>query len=145
MAHKLHLNNGEASMMYVGGTPWHGLGKKLDAPATAKEAIKAAKMDWTVIKQPLYAGEQKKRLLKDRFAIVRSDQMNKRACAFLGLVGPGYKPLQNTEAFDFFDSIVGEGAAIYHTAGVLGEGERVWILAKLPAQMRIVGDDVVDK
>ncbi len=42
----------------------------------------------------------------------------------LGVVSKDYTPLQNVEAFSFFDPIVGENAAIYHTAGALGQIRR---------------------
>ena len=31
MAHELEIVNDEASMAYVGETPWHGLGKRVPA------------------------------------------------------------------------------------------------------------------
>ena len=43
MAHELNIEDGRASMMYVGEVPWHGLGTRLEkAPKTAEEAIAAA-------------------------------------------------------------------------------------------------------
>jgi phage/plasmid-like protein (TIGR03299 family) len=81
-------------------------------------------------------------VVPDTFAVVRNDPLNSPV---LGVVSKDYTPLQNAEAFGFFDPIVGENAAIYHTAGALGQGERIWLLAKLPGQLRVVGDDVADK
>jgi len=136
---------GEASIFVVKEPAWHRLGKVLDNPATAAEAIQAASLDWEVIKQPLFAGEKEHLEVRDRFAVVRSDDWAKGKATALGIVGSEYTPLQNRDAFKFFDPIVGEGAAIYHTAGALGEGERVWILVKLPGEMRVVGDDITNK
>src|SRR5688572_2399179 len=124
MAHQLEIRNGQASMIYVGEVPWHGLGTRLDAPATSAEAIRAARLDWRVVKKPLCAVDGLAVQATNRFAVVRSDLWGKEDCPILGIVGPDYTPLQNREAFAFFDDIVGEGAAIYHTAGALGGGGR---------------------
>jgi phage/plasmid-like protein (TIGR03299 family) len=147
MAHEILIRNGEASMFYFGKEPWHGLGTKLEAPATAREAISAAKLDWQVVKMQLYAGDGNERLRRvpNRFAIVPEDLWGKPDCPVFGIVGREYTPLQNHEAFEFFDSIVGKGAAIYHTAGALGDGERIWILAKLPSDIHVAGEDTAHK
>lgn len=146
MAHELEITNGRASMFYVGDPPWHGLGVELKKPATAREAIVAARLDWTVEKKALVATDGSLTVgVPDRFGIVRADQWGEPGCPVLGIVGKDYAPLQNAEAFQFFDPIVGQGAAIYHTAGVLGQGERVWILAKLPEDIRVAGDDITEK
>jgi phage/plasmid-like protein (TIGR03299 family) len=146
MAHELEIRDGQASMFYVNEEPWHGLGTKLDRPATAVEAIKAARLDWRVMKVPLYAVEGDTSIsVPDTFGVVRDDLWGKKGCPVLGIVGKDYTPLQNSEAFSFFDPIVGQNAAIYHTAGVLRDGERIWLLAKLPSQIVVVGDDVADK
>ena len=146
MPHELEIRNGEASMFYLDEEPWHGLGTKLDHPATATEAIAMAKLDWSVRKVPLYAVEDDTAIpVTGKYGVIRNDLWGKKPCPVLGIVGRDYTPLQNAEAFTFFDPIVGQNAAVYHTAGVLRDGERVWMLAKLPSQIVVIGDDVADK
>jgi len=128
-------------MMYFGEVPWHGLGTKLDGPATSAEAITSANLNWKVEKQQLYLKDNS--IVKDTFSTIRLDDKGKPVV--LGVVGKNYTVLQNEEAFEFFDSIVGEKKAIYHTAGALLNGKVIWILVKLPEQMRIIGNDIVDK
>lgn len=134
MAHNIN----EGRMMYVGERPWHGIGVELKKPATAMEAIKASRLDYQVVTQELKTVQGIQ--VFDKVATVRTDTKT-----VLGVVGNNYTIVPNTEAFGFFDTLVGEGQAIYHTAGALGKGERIWILAKLPKDLVIVKDDVVEK
>jgi len=146
MGDNLYMQNGKASMFYVGDPPWHRLGTKLDNPATALQAIEAAGLNWEVTKQPIYAGHMEPRHQIDNlFAMMPGNRLNKPSCPVFGIVSGSYTPLQNCEAFEFFDPIVGKGAAIYHTAGALGNGERIWILAKLPSDIHVIGGDISHK
>ncbi len=138
MGHNLNEANGQIGMMYVGEVPWHKLGTKLDEPATAEEAIQSAGLGFTVHKIPLTT--ETALPIESHFATVRMDTNQ-----VLGVVGSRYVPIQNHEAFMTFDALVGEGEAIYHTAGALGKGERIWLLAKLPDYIRVRGNDLVEK
>jgi hypothetical protein len=124
-------------MMFYGDTPWHGLGKELDHPATSAEAIRASDLDWEVVKQPLYVKtDQGYRRVEDKFMMMRADQLESEPG--FGIVSSNYTPMQNSEAFNFFDDIVGQGAAIYHTAGALGQGGTL-VLGDLSIQGNING------
>jgi phage/plasmid-like protein (TIGR03299 family) len=139
MPHNLATTNGRTAMMYTGEVPWHGLGTKLDAPATAEEAIVAAGLDYRVKMVPMRTDDGNPVI--QRKAIVRSDTSD-----VLGVVGNGYVPVQNTQCFGFLDAVVAEGGIRYHTAGALGKGEKIWLLAKLPGHIRVKNsDDIVDK
>jgi phage/plasmid-like protein (TIGR03299 family) len=144
MAHNISEINGKHAVMVVGEPAWHRLGTVLNNPATAEQAITAANLNWQVLKEPLFAGE-KRLAVSDHYAIVRDDHWNDSKATVLGIVRRAYTPLQNREAFRFFDPIVGEKAAVYHAAGALGNGERVWILVKLPDDIRVIGDDIANK
>ena len=134
------------NMISVSAPPWHGLGSVLNAPPTTKEAIVEAGLDWTVRTEPIYAElpapEEKEMVeLGGGRATVRSDTNE-----VLGVVGPSYTPLQNEEAFDFFDPFLADGTASIETAGSLRGGRRIWVMAKLNDDpVEIIKDDVVLK
>src|SRR5208337_672433 len=114
-------------------------------PATAEEAINAAHMDWRVLKKQLYVGDEH-RPLPGEYAIVREDRWERNEDgAIFGTVKHDYQMLQNTEAFTFFDPIIEAGAAFYETAGALGNGERVWVLARVTSDQEIVPGDRISK
>ena len=60
----------------------------------------------------------------------------------LGLVKERYEPVQNIDAFKFFDNAIGKNEAIWQTAGCFGYGERIFVSAKLPDNILVNGDPV---
>lgn len=138
--HNLEIKeNGQASFVSANNqTAWHRLGTVLaDRFLTAEQCILHANMGYIVEKTPaIMQVGGKDIIIPDTFATYRTDNNYP-----FGTVGKKYTIVQNTEAFAFFDAIVGEGAAIYETAGVLGKGERIFLTAKLPTYCRIAGTD----
>ncbi len=134
MAHELATTNGRASMMYAGEIPWHGLGTRLNEPATAREAIDAAGLNFLADLRDIQTTDGIS--IPQRKAVIRSDSDD-----ILGVVGTSYVPVQNHQAFGFLDAVVADGSLRYHTAGALGKGERVWMLAKLPDDIRVKNSD----
>jgi len=138
MAHDLEMKNGQASMFYVGQTPWHNLGQRFITPPTTEDALEAANLNWEVGMRPLF---NEKGVKSTHQEIYRGDSGQT-----LGVVGPQYHPLQNTQAFGFFNPLVQDGTLSYETAGVLQDGKKVWILAKVAgAPIEIARDDVVER
>lgn len=129
------------TMFYYGETPWHKLGTPVESALTAQEAIVAAGLDWNVEKVSLFHNFRGGRIKIDDKVGVRRNTDGQ----ILGILSPEYVPLQNIYAFNFFDAVVGEGKAIYHTAGSIRGGKKVWILAKLPDKLLVKGSDEVDK
>lgn len=60
----------------------------------------------------------------------------------LGAVKKQYTIVQNKEAFKFFDDVIGANEAKWQTAGFFGNGEKVFVSAKLPDNILVKGDKV---
>jgi phage/plasmid-like protein (TIGR03299 family) len=84
-------------------------------------------LDWQVLAEPIYRIEKEgiqeipthKSLIRDR------DRQ------LLGVVSNAYHPLQNSEAFQWFDILLNESDVTLEAAGSLKRGKRIWILAKI--------------
>ena len=123
------------TMFSVRETPWHGLGRiVMDAPAS-REALELAGLDWQVESRNIYSGTGS--MIPGYRANVRSTDD-----AVLGVVSDRYRIVQNEEAFQFTDDLLGEGVT-YETAGSLQGGKKVWMLARLPRKYLIAGDQIV--
>src|SRR6185369_10466134 len=132
------------TMAYHDEVPWHGLGTPVPAGVTAEHMIRAAGLDWRVKLEPARGATViNKKKEYSRYEVVRVPRPGMGETeVLLGIVSRRYQPLQNIEAFQFFDPIVGQNKAYFETAGALGEGERIWVMAKMPGAMQIVpGDD----
>jgi len=133
----MSANINEEKRVFTVGKSWHGLGTVVSSEVKSSEAIKLAQLDYQVNKVDLFTSEKK---LDSHVAIIREDTKE-----ILGITTPKYQVIQNIDAFSFFDTVVGEGQAIYHSAGALGKGERIWILAKLPNDIIINDGDNIEK
>lgn len=111
--------------------------KTFDVGTTnSADAIDAAGLNWAVRQAPvLFEGNGLKEY-KEKVVNFREDTGDA-----LGIVGAGYKVVQNKTAFAFIDSIVGEQIEIFVSAGEFGGGKRVYIQAKLPGDIRFAGND----
>jgi phage/plasmid-like protein (TIGR03299 family) len=123
------------------GRPWHGEGVPVSDDMTTEQMLKAAGLDWTVSKRPLYFpknvdGKKVMRIVPDEFALVRdSDE------SVLDTVGAIFNPVQNHEILDFFRRYVEAGDMTLETAGSLRGGRFIWALAKLHTDFTVGKSD----
>ncbi len=122
------------TMFYTREKPWHGLGIRVAEAPSSEEALRLAGLDWQVKQEPVYTDTGEaipgyKANIRDRDRRV------------LGVVTDRYKIIQNQEAFAFTDALLGKGVR-YETAGSLQGGRRVWLLARLPKEYIISGEQV---
>lgn len=137
MSHDLEiLENGAASMTYSleAGVPWHGLGNGVHGLQTSRECLVNGGLDWEVIKEQIKRNNEP---VPGAFFNVRSTDDK-----VLGIVGKDYKPVQNLEAFEFFDLLVDSGDAKYDTAGSLSGGKRIWLTAQVGEDFQVAGQDL---
>lgn len=131
MAHEIE------NMFYNREVPWHGLGVRLEDPPTSEEALVASGLDWTVIQKPIYTTTDGVSTPISGYRANIRDLDNK----VLGIVTDRYKVVQNVEAFEFVDNLLGEGVK-FETAGSLFGGQKVWMLAILPNKYKALGDEI---
>lgn len=127
------------SGFYTQRPAWHGLGTVLKDAPTIEEALIKSGTDWEVVEKPLYAdlgqvygndNREDDLVLASRIpshkAIVRATDSS-----ILGIVGENYRPVQNREAFQWFDFLLDAGDATLEAGGSLRFGKRIWVLAKM--------------
>ena len=142
------------SKYFSKGVPWNYQGAhNVEDCTTAEEVMCKAKLDWNVSKCELVAkmpihndkseaagfifGSNNYVECPNAYATYRTDYNIP-----LGIVKERYTPVQNIDAFTFFNGAIGKDKAIWQTAGYFGNGERIFVSAKLPNTILVNGDPV---
>jgi phage/plasmid-like protein (TIGR03299 family) len=124
----------ESGVFTEGRPAWHGLGTVL--PASVLDSTEALHYSglagWQLAKQPVFTGNEEDgyRQVQDRYAVVRATDGQA-----LGVVGAGYRIVQNEDAFAWCDELLGGEGFHCKTAGSLRGGQVVWVLARAPFQV----------
>ena len=121
------------------GASWHGKENPLNGLQTAKDMCEHAGISWPVVQNDVIVNGQ----------IVPGFKANVRGTdgTVLGFVSDVYQPIQNHEAFDFIDNIIGDGTAKFNSAGCLfnkyGRPTRIFISAELKP-ITVLGDQIAN-
>lgn len=144
MSHAITIRkNGQAEMAYVGQTPWHGLGQKLEAGVDIDAWKISAGMDWKIQRSVVrYVSEREGSpvmSMPDKHVLFRSDTK-----APLGLVSEKYKVVQPQAVLEFFRDLTDANGFTLDTAGTLFDGKQFWALASIGESACVIGEDRVD-
>ena len=124
MAHNIAQHNGTYQVFVAGKPAWHHLGQNVENAQTWNEAQRLSGLDYELADEPLRTDFE---ILTNWKAIVRTD------CGkTIGVVGKDFTTVQPADAFKFVDTLIESHNAHYVSAGALGEGQRMWCLARVP-------------
>ena len=142
------------TMAWTGQVPWHGEGLEVAPDLTPHEMMKAAELDWTVSKRPIFTTHKPTSEYKivdgvyadaelldnpDRFALVRDSDNT-----WLGECSGDYQVIQNERIFDFFQKFSKHANISMETAGSLRGGKDIFGLARLNDNFALPGGDEIN-
>jgi len=127
------------TMAYAGEVPWHGLGVPVSNDLTPAQMMQKAGLDWKVREVESFVEYNGRKMRTGQKSLIRETDGK-----ILTNVGKDWKPLQNSEAFEFFGEYVMAGDMEMHTAGSLKGGQMVWALAKVKDSFELFKGDQID-
>ena len=134
MAHEIE------TFAFSGKPAWHKLGKKVSSDLTAQEMLVEAQLDWRVDLIPAYVKINGVEVPTGQSALVRDTDQR-----ILTNVSDDWKPMQNSDAFEFFKEFVDLGAMKMECAGSLKNGNIVFGLAKVDETMEVIKGDPMEQ
>jgi len=111
------------SGFFVHQPAWHGLGKLIENVETTQEGLVLAGCDWLVKLESIFLESGPE--VEEYQAVVRESDRS-----ILGIVGNRFVPLQNIDAFSFFDPLLESGDFVLDAAGSLQNGRKIWVLVR---------------
>ena len=140
MAHQLETTaDGRSSMAFTGDRDliWHHLGQSITDPSNPQQCLTDAGLDWTVRMDPLFLADGRK---VKRFATIRESDNS-----ILGTVGDSYQIRQNADAITILEHAVRDFGVKIDTCGAIYGGSKVWVLAKMDADVTVKAKGGEDK
>ena len=107
--------------------------------ATATEVLRNAGLDFEVAMEPLYTSGGKEVRSKFRRTFRNDTDMT------LGVVGSRYHVLQNQELLEVPEMLTGTGEIEWDRIGMVDHGSKLWASFRLPDQVTIGDNDVLDQ
>lgn len=143
---------------------WEGIKgcKSFRTPVTINEAIEAIGANYNVKKQPLLRVPEEvisaismgalgsidlsQYITRDNIIDSHMATMIEESNQTISVVGSKYGIIQNSKAFEFIDIMTSgqlgaEQTPVIETAGILNDGARMYVTAKMPNKFFIDGDD----
>lgn len=144
---------------------WHGQGVVFQDEVSGQEMLKLAHLDWDVLETPVYANTGKmvskpvgwdtvadKEIMGNVLDNIQPQEIPGIKAVYrgdtgktLGIVGDKFKVFQNAAMIEMFENLVNGHKIQYHTAGGLGDGQSVWVLAKIPDLKLDIGGDELEQ
>ncbi|WPP87183.1 DUF932 domain-containing protein [Acinetobacter pittii] len=137
MAHQIE------TMVFVGQTPWHGLGNQLSKNQPIEVWAQQAGMDWRIESSNvsyMAKNERGQNILmpyEDQRVLYRSDTH-----VPLSVVSQRYQEVQPKEILEFYRDLTQQSGFELETAGVLKGGRKFWALARTGQSTALKGKDV---
>lgn len=141
MAHELSITaDGRAEMAFVGAKPWHGLGQQVDPSADIETWRRSSGLGWDALRATvMFENDVKDELqsFNDKHVLYRSDTGRP-----LSVVSDDYRIVQPGDVLAFFKTLADTGHFQIETVGALREGRRIWALARVGEDAKIMDDTV---